>query len=79
MKEVLIHWNKSQENTTSIAFSFIALNLVERTILHIFLIMVHYVKNTIPNRQQILSNAEYFQEKSWKHYKNQFSVSLLQI
>ena len=37
------------------AFSFIGLNLVERAALHIFLIMVYYVKRALQNRQHITS------------------------
>ena len=44
-------------------FSFIALNLVEKAVLQICLIMVDYVKNALQNRQQISSNAEHFQGK----------------
>ena len=46
------------------AFSFIVLNLVEKAVLRILLIMVDYVKSTL---------------KLWKYYKDQFSVSLSQI
>ena len=35
------------------AFSFMALKLVEKAVLHIFLIMVNYVKTALRNRQQI--------------------------
>ena len=45
-------------------FSFVGLNLVKKAVLHIFLIMVDYVKNALRNRQQIPSNAEHFQGKS---------------
>ena len=45
-------------------FSFIALNLVEKDVLRILLIMVDYVKGAL---------------KLWKYYKDQFSVSLSQI
>ena len=37
------------------AFSLIALNLVEKSVLHILLIMVDYVKSAIQNKQQITS------------------------
>ena len=42
------------------AFSFIFLNSVEKAVLHILLIMVHSVKSTLQNKQQITSNAEHF-------------------
>ena len=58
---------KTRKRLQASAFSFIALNLVEKAVLHIFLIMVDYVKNALRNRQQIPSNAEHFQQKSWKH------------
>ena len=45
-------------------FSFIVLNLVEKDVLRILLIMVDYVKGAL---------------KLWKYYKDQFSVSLSQI
>ena len=41
------------------AFSFIALNLVEKAVLHILLIM-DYIKSALRSRQQITSNAENF-------------------
>ena len=37
------------------AFSLIALKLVEKSVLHILLIMVDYVKSAIQNKQQIIS------------------------
>ena len=42
------------------ALCFIVLNLVEKSVLHILLIMVDYVKSTLRNKQQITSNAEHF-------------------
>ena len=42
------------------AFSFIALNLVEKSVFHILLIMVDYVNSAQRNKQQITSNAENF-------------------
>ena len=42
------------------AFSFIALNLVEKAVLHNFLITVDYVKSALRNKQQITSKAEHF-------------------
>ena len=44
------------------AFSFIALNLVEKAVLHILLIIVDYVKSVLRKRQQINSNAGTFKE-----------------
>ena len=40
------------------AFSFIALTLVEKAALHICLIMVDYVKRALRNRQQITSHVD---------------------
>ena len=57
-KKLLIHWNENQEKTTSMAFSFIALTLVEKAALHISLIMVDYVKRALRNRQQITSHVD---------------------
>ena len=42
------------------AFSLSALNLVEKAVLHILLIMVDYVKSALRNGQQITSNPEHF-------------------
>ena len=42
------------------AFSFIVLNLVEKAVLQILLILVDHVKSVLRNRQQITSNAEHF-------------------
>ena len=42
------------------AFSLIVLNLTEKAVLHILLIMVDYVQNSLPNKQQITSKAENF-------------------
>ena len=42
MKELLIDWNEYQENTTSIGFRFIVLNLAEKAVLHFLLIMLVY-------------------------------------
>ena len=33
-KKLLIDWNEYQENTTSISFQFLSLNLVEKGVLH---------------------------------------------
>ena len=41
------------------AFSLIALSLVEKVGLHIF-VMVDYVKSALRNRQQIPSNVQHF-------------------
>ena len=52
---------KIRKRLQASAFSFITLNLVEKAVLHIFLIMVDYVKSdALQNRQQIPSNAEHF-------------------
>ena len=42
------------------ALCFITLNLVEKSVLHILLIMVDYVKSALRNKQQITSSAEHF-------------------
>ena len=47
---------KTSKRLQALAFSFIALNVVEKAVLLIFLIMVDYVKNDLLNRQQIPSN-----------------------
>ena len=41
---------KTRKRLQASAFIFIALNLVEKAVLHIFLIMVDYVKNALRNR-----------------------------
>ena len=51
---------KTTKKLQTSAFSFIALNLKEKGVLNIFLIMVDYVKSALRNRQQIPSNAERF-------------------
>ena len=51
---------KIRNTLQALAFSFIALNLVEIVEMHILLIMVDYVKSALRNRQQITSNAEHF-------------------
>ena len=58
---------KTRKRLEASAFSLIALNLVEKAVLRIFLIMVDYVKDALRIRQQIPSNAAHFQGKSWKH------------
>ena len=55
---------KTRKRLQALTFSFIALNVVEKAVLHIFLIKVDYVKNALRNRQQIPSKAEHFQGKS---------------
>ena len=70
MKEVndSVKWKPGKDHFHQASdFSFIALNLVEKAVLHIFLIIVDYVKNALQNKQKISSNAEHFQGKSWKH------------
>ena len=44
------------------ACSLIALNLVDKSVLHILLIMVDYVKSAIQNKQQITSTQSTFKE-----------------
>ena len=44
------------------AFSLIALNLVEKSVLHIILIMEGHVKSAIQNKQQITSTQSTFAE-----------------
>ena len=44
------------------AFSLIALNLVEKSVLHILLIMVGYVKSAMQNKQQITSTQSTFKD-----------------
>ena len=44
------------------AFSLIALNLVEKSVLHILLIMVDYVKSALRKKQQITSTQSTFKE-----------------
>ena len=51
---------KTRNTLQASAFSFIALNLVEKAVLHILLIMVDYLKSALRNKQQITSNAEHF-------------------
>ena len=51
---------KIRKGLQASAFSSIAQNFVEKAALHIFLIMVDYVKSALRNRQQMPSNAEHF-------------------
>ena len=45
----------------------VVFNSVERAVLYVLLIMLDFVKSTLRNKQQIISNAERFKGKSWKH------------
>ena len=40
-KKLLTHWNENKHRQQASAFSFIGLNLAEKAVLHIFLIMVN--------------------------------------
>ena len=51
---------KIRKRLQTLSFSFIAVNLVEKPVLHIFFIMVDYVKSAPRSRQQIPSNEEHF-------------------
>ena len=57
-KKLLIDWNEYQEKTTSIGFQFSSPELVGKTVLHVFLIMLDYIKGALRNKQLITSNAE---------------------
>ena len=56
------------------AFSLIALNLVEKSVLHILLIMVDYVKSAIQNKQQINSTQSTFKENHGNPKKINFQL-----
>ena len=56
------------------AFSLIALNLVEKPVLHILLIMVGHVKSTIQNKQQIISTQNTFTENHGNPKKINFQL-----
>ena len=56
------------------AFSLIALNLVEKSVLHIFLIMVDYVNSAIQNKQQIISTQSTFKENHGNPKKINFQL-----
>ena len=56
------------------ASSLIALNLVEKSVLHIFLIMVDYVKSAIQNKQQIISTQSTFKENHGNPKKINFQL-----
>ena len=52
----------NRKTLQALAFNLIALNLVEKSVLHILLIMVDYVKSAIQNKQQITSAQSNFKE-----------------
>ena len=52
-KKLLFIEMEIRSRVQALAFSFMALKLVEKGVLHIFLIMVNYVKTALWNRQQI--------------------------
>ena len=56
------------------AFSLVALNLVEKSVLHILLIMVDYVKSSIQNKQQITSTQSTFNENHGNPKKINFQL-----
>ena len=56
------------------AFSLIALNLVQKSVLHILLIMVDYVKSAIQNKQQITSTQSTFKENHGNPKKINFQL-----
>ena len=58
----------------ALTFSLIALNLVEISVLHIFLIMVDYVKSAIQNKQQITSTQSTFKENHGNPKKINFQL-----
>ena len=51
-----------RETLRASVLCFIALNLVEKSVLHILLIMVDYVKSALRNKQQITSRQSTFNE-----------------
>ena len=55
-------------------FSFIALNSVEKSVLHILLITVDYVKSAIQNKQQITSTQSTFKENHGNPKKINFQL-----
>ena len=55
-------------------FSIIALNLVDKSVLHILLIMVDYVKSSIQNKQQITSTQSTFKENNGNPEKVNFQL-----
>ena len=56
------------------AFSFISLNLVEKSVLHILLTMVDYVKSALRNKQQITSTQNTFKENHGNTKKINFQL-----
>ena len=65
-KKLLIDWNKYQQNTTSTGFQFYSPKHVEKAVLYFLIIMQDYVRSAIRSKQQITSNEEHFEGKSWK-------------
>ena len=55
-------------------FSIIALNLVDKSVLHILLIMVDYVKSSIQIKQQITSTQSTFKENNGNPKKVNFQL-----
>ena len=55
-------------------FSLIALNLGDKSVLHILLIIVDYVKSSIQNKQQITSTQSSFEENHGNPKKINFQL-----
>ena len=49
------------------AFSFVALNLPEKAVLHFFLIMLNYIMSAPWKKPTGTSNVEHFKENLLKH------------
>ena len=49
------------------AFSLIALNLVQKAVLHFLLNVLDCIKSALQNKQVMTFNEEHLKEKSWKH------------
>ena len=64
----------NRKTLQALAFNLIALNLVEKSVLHILLIMVDYVKSAIQNKQQITSTQSTFKENHGNPKKINFQL-----
>ena len=74
----LIKMNIGKTLQTS-AFSLIALNLIEKPVLHILLIMVGHVKSDIQNKQQITSTQRTFTENHGNPKRSIFSFTIANL
>ena len=69
----------NRKTLQALAFNLIALNLVEKSVLQILLIMVDYVKSAIQNKQQITSTQSTFKENHGNPKKINFQFSTIAL